>query len=87
MSDINIIMTALAIKIDVIFAPSIRGSQQYRRGLLTQICHTDTTDLKPSRIKQRYVKRESILFINYSYNHAIEVGKLGTIFWDAWNLN
>jgi hypothetical protein len=28
-----------------------------------------------------------ILFINYSYNHAIEVGKLGTIFWDAWNLN
>jgi hypothetical protein len=43
--------------------------------------------LNPSRIKNRYVKRESILFINYSYNHTIEMGKLGTNFCVAWNLN
>lgn len=44
MSGTNITVTVLAIEIDVIFTPSIRCSQQYRKGLLTQICQTDTTD-------------------------------------------
>lgn len=53
MSGTNITVTVWAIEIDVIFTPGIGCSQQYRKGLLTQICQTDTTDSESIQDKKK----------------------------------